>query len=296
MKKQTEKIKKPIKHVQLELDLFPVLSATMEEKTPEQIQEKVVLAVQKEAARVSESNVVALEEPSEVPEEPVEEAAQGTDEENSEETEEEVYVKAFYNDEEREEVALENTKLVYYVANMFRTTGIDIEELISVGMLGYAKAINTFDKNRAVKFSTYAINVIRNEILFFMRKENKHRAKSVSMNTTLSTDQNGNPFELEDIMEDDRASEVGEEIFDDERRAILMEAVSRLAPKEQFIVLYRYGLVDGKKRTQKVISQQIHMSQANVSKLQKTSLEKLKRHLKEISGNRGLTFEESLEL
>lgn len=296
MKKQTEKIKKPIKHVQLELDLFPVLSATMEEKTPEQIQEKVVLAVQKEAARVSESNVVALEEPSEVPEEPVEEAAQGTDEENSEETEEEVYVKTFYNDEEREEVALENTKLVYYVANMFRTTGIDIEELISVGMLGYAKAINTFDKNRAVKFSTYAINVIRNEILFFMRKENKHRAKSVSMNTTLSTDQNGNPFELEDIMEDDRASEVGEEIFDDERRAILMEAVSRLAPKEQFIVLYRYGLVDGKKRTQKVISQQIHMSQANVSKLQKTSLEKLKRHLKEISGNRGLTFEESLEL
>lgn len=295
MKKQRRKIKQPATHIQLELDLFPTLSESVEETSPENIQEKVVVAVQKEAARLSQSPVVALEQPkeenAEVPTEPL-----NNDEDDETPTEEDVHVKAFYDEEEREIVAAENTKLVYYVANMFRTTGIDIEELISVGMLGYAKAINTFDKNRSVKFSTYAINVIRNEILFFMRKENKHRAKSVSMNTTLSTDQNGNPFELEDIMEDDRASELGEEIFDDERRAVLMEAVSRLTPKEQFIILYRYGLVDGKKRTQKVISQQIHMSQANVSKLQKTSLEKLQRHLKEISGNRGLTFEESLEL
>lgn len=205
-----------------------------------------------------------------------------------------VPAKDYYSAEEREEIAEQNIKLVYYVANSFRTTGIDIEELISAGMLGYAKAIQSFDKNHLVKFSTYAINCIRNEILYFMRKENKHRANTFSMNTILSIDKNGNPFEMEDVIQDESSEFMSNDILIAEQRELLMQAIARLNPKEQYIIIYRYGILDGIVKTQKIISQEIQMSQANVSKLQKTSAVKLQRYLKELSGDRHLTLERVL--
>lgn len=210
--------------------------------------------------------------------------------------EEDGYEKTFLTEEEKDDIALNNQKLVYYVAHSFRNTGIDLDELISVGMLGYAKAINSFDTKRNVKFSTYAITCIQNEIRFFLRKENKHRAMSVSMQKTLSTDPNGNSFDLEDIMQDIDIENVSDDMMIEERKDLILKAIKRLPPKEQYIILHRYGLMDGKKRTQKVIARQINMSQANVSKLQKTSLEKLKRYLRDVTGDRTMTLEEALEL
>lgn len=206
-----------------------------------------------------------------------------------------IYEKDLYTDEEAEIIAEENVKLVYFAANGFRSTGINIEELISVAFLGYAKAIKSFDKKRDVKFSTYAINCMKNEILFFLRKESKHRAKNISMNKILSTDPNGNPFELEDIIKDDQQGDVYDDIFHEERRDLLFEAIGRLSVKEQHIIIHRFGLTTGDKKTQKVISQEIDMSQANVSKLQKNAMDKLKRHLKKILNDKELTLGKALE-
>jgi len=209
---------------------------------------------------------------------------------------EEGYEKAYFTDEEAEEIAVENEKLVYYVANRFRSTGISIDELSSVGFLGYAKAIKTFDKNRNVKFSTYAINVIKNEICYFLRKENKHRSKNVSLNTILSTDQNGNPFELTDIIDGEEMPPVDEQLMTDDRHSMLMEIIDRLPEKEQYIIRNRYELTGGVKKTQKQISEEIDMSQANVSKLQKNAIRKLKLYLSLKMEDKELTFNKAMEL
>lgn len=214
-----------------------------------------------------------------------------TDVENEEE-----HVKAFYTDEEADQVAVENEKLVYYVANRFRSTGISVEELSSVGFLGYAKAIKTFDKNRNVKFSTYAINVIKNEICYFLRKESKHMRKNVSLNTILSTDQNGNPFELSDIIDNEDAAPLDEDIMVNDRRDMLFEVIQRLSPKEQYIIMNRFELAGNEKKTQKQISEEINMSQANVSKLQKNAIRKLEFYLQLNMKDRDLTLNKALEL
>lgn len=206
------------------------------------------------------------------------------------------YVKEYYTDEEADDIAVENEKLVYYVANRFRSSGVSIEELSSVGFYGYAKAIKTFDKNRNVKFSTYAINVIKNEICYFLRKENKHRSKNVSLNKILSTDQSGNPFELTDILDDVDTPAVEEQIITDDRLRILLEIIDRLPEKERYIILNRFELMGNKKKTQKEISEEINMSQANVSKLQKNAIRKIKFYLQLRLEDKELTLNKVLEL
>lgn len=209
---------------------------------------------------------------------------------------EEGYVKDFFTEEEAEEVARENVKLVYYVANYFQTTGISVDELSSVGFLGYAKAIKTYDKNRNVKFSTYAINVIKNEIFYFLRREKKHRTNNTSLNKILSTDQNGSPFELSDILEDDKFTPLDEEAVISDRLSILLEIIDRLPENERYIILNRFELTGNVKKTQKTIAEEINMSQANVSKLQKNAIKKLKFYLQLKSENKDLTLGEALEV
>lgn len=206
------------------------------------------------------------------------------------------YVKEHFTDEEADDIAIENERLVYYVANRFRSSGVSIEELSSVGFYGYAKAIKTFDKNRNVKFSTYAINVIKNEICYFLRKENKHRSKNVSLNKILSTDQNGNPFELTDILDDVDTPTVDEQIITEDRLRILLEIIDRLPEKERYIILNRFELKGNKKKTQKEISEEINMSQANVSKLQKNAIQKIKFYLQLRLEDKELTLNKALEL
>ena len=102
--------------------------------------------------------------------------------------------------EEKNRLAEENINVVYHVAKGFSNTGIDSEELISIGLLGYAKALESYRTNRNTKFSTYAINCIKNEILYILKKEKKHRVHNVSLNKVLSTDKNGNDLQLEEIL------------------------------------------------------------------------------------------------
>lgn len=192
-------------------------------------------------------------------------------------------VLSLLTEEQKEQYAKENEALIYYVVNMFRqTTRVDFDELVSIGMVGYAKALNAYDQSRNVKFSTYAINCIRNEILFFLRKENKHMQNTMSMNMVLAVDKNGNDLSLEETISnldlDERSLE--EDVIASSDVEILKKALKHLTPKEEYIITYRYGLNNGEIKTQREIADTIGMSQANVSKIQKNILEKLKVILK----------------
>ena len=180
--------------------------------------------------------------------------------------------------EEKNKIAEENLPLIHYVLKSLNNTGISYDELFSVGMVGYAKALDSYDKSRDVKFSTYAINCIKNEVLFFLRRENKHNQNTTSLNKILSVDKNGNNLQLEEIMADERMGEKGLEdmILEDENKKILLKAMEHLKEEERFILIYRFGLDRGIIKTQKEIADTINMSQANVSKIQKNCLHKLK--------------------
>lgn len=186
------------------------------------------------------------------------------------------------NKEQKNIIAEENYSLVFYVVNMFASSGIPFDELTSVATVGYAKALNAFDDERQVKFSTYAINCIRNEILYFLRKEKQYMTKTISMNTILSTDKNGNNLLIEDTV----SFEKSENELDLEASFLLKEdleamitSLDSLSKKEKYIIIYRYGLFSQKIKTQKEIADKIGMSQANVSKLEKSILDKLKKLL-----------------
>jgi RNA polymerase sporulation-specific sigma factor len=183
--------------------------------------------------------------------------------------------------EEREQVAANNMALIYYVVKMFLSSGVHYDELVSVAMVGYVKALNAFDKERNVKFSTYAINCIRNEILFFLRKEKRHMQNNLSMNFTLSNDKDGNTLSLGDTLEEESEVSVEETVMTNGDIDILYKAIDELSQKEQYVLTYRYGLDNGIVKTQKEIAEEIGMSQANVSKIERMILDKVKRLLRD---------------
>lgn len=183
--------------------------------------------------------------------------------------------------EERERYAEENLKLIGFVMKSLYPSQVDYEELYDVGVTGYAKALVSYNKGNGAKFSTYAYNCIRNEILFFLRKESKHINNNISLNSILSVDKNGNNLQLEDIVSDEeKDTGLEDRILEDEQRAILLKAIDELNEKEKKIIIYRYGLDRGIKKTQKELAEEINMSQANVSKIQEKAIKKLKVILK----------------
>lgn len=183
---------------------------------------------------------------------------------------------------ELEEYAEQHMRLIPYVLKSFYNTNIPYDELQSVGTTGYTKALVNFDKNKGVKFSTYAINCIRNEVLFFLRKENKHMKNTTSLNTILATDKNGAQLELEEIVSIDELNgkSLEDNILEDETRQILLKAIDELSEKEKLIIIYRFGLNKGIKKTQKALAEETNMSQANVSKIEEKAIKKLKGILK----------------
>lgn len=181
---------------------------------------------------------------------------------------------------EKEICAEENMDLIHFVANKFRNTRLPYDDLYSVCMMGYTKALNAFDKNRGVKLSTFAVNCMQNEVKFYLRKEKKHTTNTVSSGTVLSRDKNGNDFQLEDILSEKEKENIlsVEETYElSEDKGIVVEAIASLTVQEQYIMNSRYGLNGFKVKTQKLIAEEIHMSQANVSKIQKNCIDKIKR-------------------
>lgn len=180
--------------------------------------------------------------------------------------------------EEKDIYSKENMPLVHFVIKKLNAVNVGYDELFSVGIMGYAKALDNYDKSRGIKFSTYAITCIQNELYFFLRKENNIMKKTTSLNQILSTDKNGNSLELEETLSVANMNQKSLEdiILDGENKRILNKIVKYLKPEEQYIITYRFGLDNGIIKTQKEIADAINMSQANVSKIQKNCLSKLK--------------------
>lgn len=209
-----------------------------------------------------------------------------------------------FTDAEKDKMFAENYELIYFVANKYVVRGgIEREELYHSGLLGMVKALNTYDKNLGkAKFSTYAIRCITNEILYFMRRERKHREDHEGnylhhLEDTLRTDESGQTFEKGDTIEDENSVDVDEVIYQEQINEALMNLLNRaLTKNEQYIIIKRHGL-DGSptEMTQREIAEILDMSQANVSKLQKTAEEKLYTYLTGITRNPNLTMEEAME-
>jgi len=182
--------------------------------------------------------------------------------------------------EEKDILAAKNIPLVHSIVKRFSNTGIDYSELLSAGFVGYAKALDTFTKGKNVKFSTYAYRCIQNEILYFLRREKRHRDNDISLSRPISTDKNGNVMTVNSIVstEDAGHKSLEQEVELNETVKILLDIIDEyLSETEAFIIRNRYGLDNKKPKTQKEIADEIGMSQANVSKLEKGINDKIKK-------------------
>lgn len=187
------------------------------------------------------------------------------------------------SEEEKNRLAEENVKVVYHVAKGFYNTGIDPDELISIAFLGYAKAIDSYKSNRNTKFSTYAINCIKNEILYMLKKEKKHRMHNISMNKVLSTDKNGNNLMLEEIilsMEDANLGGLEKSLLEAEKNDRIKYVIdNELTERERYVISHRYELYNAELKTQSQLAKELNMSQANISKIEKSVLKKMKKYI-----------------
>ncbi|MEG1300742.1 MAG: sigma-70 family RNA polymerase sigma factor [Erysipelotrichaceae bacterium] len=174
-------------------------------------------------------------------------------------------------------IAESNIRLVYYVVNKKNSyiNMLPLDEMASAGFLGYAKAIKTYNPMRGVKFATYAINCIQNEISFCLRKERKHFNNNISVNYSKHVDKNGNDLSIEDTMAS-LDSTPKEDMTQQVIRNLLMAGMNRLSPMEKYVAIYRYGFDRGITLTQKEIARLVSMSQANISKIERNIAEKLK--------------------
>ena len=181
--------------------------------------------------------------------------------------------------EARDELIEHNLRLVVYIAQRFDNTGVGVEDLISIGTIGLIKAINTFNPTRKIKLATYASRCIENEILMYLRRNNKTRME-VSIDEPLNVDWDGNELLLSDILgteEDIIYKDLGHEV----ECTLLGKAIEKLSPREQTIIRLRYGLQsdDGKEKTQKEVADLLGISQSYISRLEKRIMKRLKKEI-----------------
>ncbi len=173
-----------------------------------------------------------------------------------------------------------NLRLVVYIAKRFENTGINIEDLISIGTIGLIKAVNTFNAAKKIKLATYASRCIENEILMYLRKIGSQKTE-VSFDEPLNTDWDGNELLLSDILGTDE-DEVCRALEDDAEKRVLMEAVAALDSREREIVLLRFGLSGGREYTQKEVAELLGISQSYISRLEKRILARLRREMQRL--------------
>lgn len=170
-----------------------------------------------------------------------------------------------------------NLRLVVYIARRFENTGVNIEDLISIGTIGLIKAVGTYRMDKNVKLATYASRCIENEILMYLRKINGQKSE-VSFDEPLNTDWDGNELLLSDILGTD-SDLVMQPIEADVDRKLLWDAVDKLNERERMIITLRFGL-DGKpEQTQKEVADLLGISQSYISRLEKRIIARLKREI-----------------
>ena len=174
-----------------------------------------------------------------------------------------------------------NLRLVVYIARRFENTGINIEDLISIGTIGLIKAVNTYKKEKNIKLATYASRCIENEILMYLRK-NAARRSEVSFDEPLNTDWDGNELLLSDVLgtDEDTVIKPNEEDVD---RSLLHTAINTLNTREREIIVARFGLEGREEETQKEVADRLGISQSYISRLEKRIILRLKREILRMS-------------
>ena len=190
------------------------------------------------------------------------------------EAESEALRTAPYNSHSRSLLIEHNLRLVVYIAKKFESTGIGIEDLVSIGTIGLIKAINTFKAEKNNKLATYASRCIENEILMYIRKNSARRCE-ISIEEPLSVDWDGNELLLSDVLGSDEDM-VYRNLESSEEKRVLRTAVESLCPRERLIVELRYGLGGGGEKTQKEVADMLGISQSYISRLEKKIISRLK--------------------
>ena len=170
-----------------------------------------------------------------------------------------------------------NLRLVVYIARRFENTGINIEDLISIGTIGLIKAVGTYQPAKSIKLATYASRCIENEILMHLRKTSSQKTE-LSLDEPLNTDWDGNELLLSDILGTE-SDTVNKNIEYEIEKSLLFEALDKLGPREQQIIRMRFGLADGIERTQREVADQLHISQSYISRLEKRIIARLKKEI-----------------
>ena len=175
-----------------------------------------------------------------------------------------------------------NLRLVVYIAKKFDNTSVGVEDLISIGTIGLIKAINTFNPKKNIKLATYASRCIENEILMYLRRNNKTKLE-VSIDEPLNVDWDGNELLLSDILGTDE-DVIYRDLEDEVEKKLLNTAISRLSPRERQIVKLRFGLSgeegeEGEEMTQKEVADLMGISQSYISRLEKKIMKRLKKEI-----------------
>jgi len=192
---------------------------------------------------------------------------------------------AMLDDEEncklaKQQLIVHNLRLVVYIAKKFESTGVGVEDLISIGTIGLIKAVNTFRPCKNIKLATYASRCIENEILMYLRKCQSQK-KEISIDEPLNIDWDGNELLLSDILGTDSDS-INRPIEQDVEKDVLHEAVNRLSERERIIMELRFGLNGGTEKTQKEVADLIGISQSYISRLEKRIIKRLKKELDKV--------------
>lgn len=183
------------------------------------------------------------------------------------------------NDEEVVRTILieRNLRLVVYIARKFENTGVGVEDLVSIGTIGLIKAVNTFDPDKKIKLATYASRCIENEILMYLRRNNRTKTE-ISFDEPLNIDWDGNELLLSDILGTD--NDIIYRYLEDEIDKQLLEiALRKLSEREKRIMELRFGLNDGVEKTQKEVADMLGISQSYISRLEKRIIKRLQKEI-----------------
>ncbi|WP_295088572.1 RNA polymerase sporulation sigma factor SigE [uncultured Ruminococcus sp.] len=200
----------------------------------------------------------------------------------SKEAEAEAFAQLASEDAEqaRQSLIVHNLRLVVYIAKKFESTGIGIEDLISIGTIGLIKAVNTFCPEKNIKLATYASRCIENEILMFLRKSSQYRSE-ISIDEPLNIDWDGNELLLSDVLGTDEDI-VNRGIEAEAEKSVLRQAIDGLEPREKRIMQMRFGLLGGREKTQKEVADEIGISQSYISRLEKKIIRRLKTEMEQV--------------
>lgn len=178
----------------------------------------------------------------------------------------------------RDKLIEHNLRLVVFLAKKYENTGVDLEDLVSIGTIGLMKAVKTFSGDKNIKLATYASRCIDNEILMFLRKNKKVKGE-VSFEESLSFDADGNELHLEDVLGTD-ADIVTKPLEDNLNKKLMMKEIEKLNKRDREIIIMRYGLFNTEEKTQKEVADILGISQSYISRIEKKVIKRLKNIVK----------------